>query len=313
VRVQVISAIIRPPELYVPRGAAGEVTQGGELADVAGIPLGSVTVRMDDGTVVKWEGQNVEHLAHEVEIEPEDAGRFRMIELNPKNNPAWVTKLFAATFEDLEDEISKMRVPAAWMPKLTKTRSKRGKFIADLKEYGCGVYGCVLPSLDPKIVIKLTTDDSEADFAKNLASKLAAQVTVKYHLIAALPEKHKRMATFMLWRDSADHVGDIDKVMGKRADRVERAIDKQHKAAQAAYRAMMAGKPAMKLIQKWEKSVADMGDKVPELGELASGMIENLHRNQVFMGDVHAGNLGMVDGKWLIIDPGNIAVLTGRQ
>jgi hypothetical protein len=241
------------------------------------------------------------------ETEDESAKRFGMIELNPKNNPAWVTSLLAKHFEFLEG-----KVPAKWLPKLTKTKAKRGKLTAAMKEYGCGVYGCVLPTLDPKVVLKITTDDTEAQFADKLANDLTAQVTVVYHLIAGLPEKHKGRNTYLLWRDSADRVGEINKVVeegGGDGNLVEAAVDDQHKAAQQVYVALMEGKPALKLIETWKKATLAMGRKVPELAELADGLITNLIENKVFMGDIHAGNIGRVDGRWLVVDPGNVAVL----
>jgi GNAT superfamily N-acetyltransferase len=225
----------------------------------------------------------------------------------PKDNPAWVTTLLAKHFETLEE-----KVPAKWLPKLTKTTAKRGKITAAMKEYGCGAYGCVLPTLDPKVVLKITTDDTEAEFANKLAGDLAAQVTVEYHLIAGLPERHKGRNTYLLWRDSAERVGEIDKVVAERggsAADTEDAVDVQHKAAQAVYSALHEGRDARALIESWKTAAKSMGKRVPELRELADGMIVNLSKNNVFMGDVHAGNVGLVGDRWLIIDPGNVAVL----
>jgi streptomycin 6-kinase len=53
-----------------------------------------------------------------------------------------------------------------------------------------------------------------------------------------------------------------------------------------------------------------MGLMVPELRELSEGMITNLQKDKVFMGDVHSGNIGRVNGHWVVVDPGHIAVLT---
>jgi hypothetical protein len=252
----------------------------------------------------------LEQLAGDLEVETEAAQRFRMIEMNPKNNPAWVTSLLSRHFELLEDS-----VPAKWLPKLKKVKAQRGKLTAAMKEYGCGAYGCVLPTLDPKVVLKVTTDDTEFQFANELAGDLAAQVTVTYHLVAGLPEKHKGRNTYLLWRDSADHVGEIDKVVEKdRGEGVlaEQLVDAQHKAAQAVYVALHQGVPAFDLIDDWETAARAMGDGVPELAQLAKDMITNLKKNKVFMGDVHAGNIGKVGKRWLVVDPGNIAVLVDK-
>ena len=226
-----------------------------------------------------------------------------------KENPAWVTNILSKHYEELEGE-----VPPKWLPKLTKTKGVRGNnFVAKLKEYGCGVYGCVLPTLDPEVVLKLTTDDTEAEFAKDLASKLTKPVTVRYHRIHDLPDKYKGRNTYLLWRDSANNVGELSRVVAEEGGDgvlVDDLIHEQHKAAQDVYDAFLKREPARELIAKWEVATKKMGDQIPELKLIADGMITNLHQDRVFMGDVHAGNIGQVGDKWLIIDPGNIAVLT---
>lgn len=238
------------------------------------------------------------------------AEELGLIKSNPMklvDNPAWVTKIIAKHYNELEGT-----VPLQWLPKLTKTSAKGGKFVASMKEYGCGAYGCVLPTHDPNIVLKLTTDDTEAEFANDLAGKLAVPVVVKYHRTEELPDKYKGREAYLLWRDSADRVGDILNVVDERGGDPEQAfryIQAQHKAAQKAYDRLYDGKPALKQIAKWENAAREMGQMVPELGELAEGMITNLRENKVFMGDVHMGNLGLVNGRWVVIDPGHIAVL----
>jgi len=158
-------------------------------------------------------------------------------------------------------------------------------------------------------VLKVTTDDTEYQFAKDLAHKLSVQVTVEYHLVIDAPETYKGRNVYMLWRDSAERVGEIDKASKKRANTVENAVDVQHKAAQQAYVALHSGVSAQEAIDAWVEACRDMGKIVPELHALSLGMIKNLQKNKVFMGDVHAGNIGRVGKRWLVIDPGNIAVL----
>jgi len=226
----------------------------------------------------------------------------------PIDNPAWVTKLLAKHFEKLEDEI-----PSKWLPKLTKPTVQGGKFVAAMKEYGCGAYGCVLPTLDPNVVLKLTTDETEAEFAHTLADKLSAPVVVRYHLVRQLPDKYKKRPTYLLWRDSAEHVDKVEQTIAESGDAdvetIEGAIAAQHKAAQEAFDALMDGEDATKLLQKWEDACREMGVLVPDLSELAEGMITNLHNNKVFFCDVHGGNIGMVKGRWVVVDPGHVAVL----
>lgn len=228
----------------------------------------------------------------------------------PKENPAWVTKLLAKHFEFLEDE-----VPPKWLPKLTQTDSRHGRLVGAMEELGCGAYGCVLQTLDKKVVLKITTDDTEFEFAEKIAGDLTVQVTVHYHLVAGLPDMYKGRRTYLLWRDSADRVGEIDEVVEERGgsrDDAEDAVDVQHKAAQVAYAALMDGQPVDDLIERWKDAARSMGERVPELAELAEGLITNLEVDKVFLADIHAGNLGLVDGRWLVIDPGHVAVLEGK-
>lgn len=233
----------------------------------------------------------------------------------PKENPAWVTKIIAKHFEELEGI-----VPLKWLPRLTKAKAQGGRFTAAMQEYGCGAYGCVLPTHDEKVVLKLTTDDTEAEFAADLAGKLAAPIVVKYHRTEELPDKYKGRQSFLLWRDAADHVGDIDRVVNERGGdgrAVDKAIAAQHKAAGKAFDVLDTkgwnNKKAQKLIAEWEVAARAMGDTAPELKPLALGMIRVLRENKVFMGDVHRGNIGRVNNRWVVIDPGHIAVLNGED
>jgi len=43
--------------------------------------------------------------------------------------------------------------------------------------------------------------------------------------------------------------------------------------------------------------------------DLFAGMAKIYRKQHILFGDVHSGNVGVVDGKWVIIDPGNIAVV----
>lgn len=233
----------------------------------------------------------------------------------PKENPAWVTKIIAKHYEELEGI-----VPLKWLPRLTKAKAQGGKFTATMKEYGCGAYGCVLPTHDDQVVLKLTTDDTEAEFAADLAGKLAAPIVVKYHRTEELPDKYKGRQSFLLWRDAADHVGDIDRVVNERGGdgrAVDKAIAAQHKAAGKAFDVLDSkgwnNKKAQKLIAEWEVAARAMGETAPELKPLALGMIRVLRENKVFMGDVHRGNIGRVNNRWVVIDPGHIAVLNSEE
>lgn len=217
-------------------------------------------------------------------------------------NPSpWVTKHLADSWVTLESQ-----VPPAWMPKLDKTVGKGKRMSAEIPEYGCGAYGCVIPTGDPKIVLKVTTDDTEAQFAARLAKTLPVPIVTKYELVLHLPTaKRQGRDVFLLWREAADDVGNVDKVVGNAA---EEAIGKQHAAAQAAFSLLHEGEPAEHELAEWRRQVIAMG-KVPALKWLADGMVRAYDERGIFISDVHAGNLGRARGEWVITDPGNVAVV----
>lgn len=214
-------------------------------------------------------------------------------------NPAWVTRAIASAYDNLADEI-----PPKWMPKLSHARQKHGLFIARLKEYGCGAYGCVLPTLDDHTVLKVTTDTTEAEFARDLAATLIVPIVVDYRMVAQLRTLHKKRPVFLLWRESAEDVGKMDD---------HPLITAQHRRAQAAYEEMYrTGTSSRGAITAWRESVRKMATD-PDLTYLARGMLRVFDEQGIFFGDVHGGNVGRCvregDLRWVIIDPGHVSVV----
>ena len=226
-------------------------------------------------------------------------------------NPPWVGRLLAESYEVLEEE-----VPARWLPRLDTVKpGSGGSIVGRVKEYGCGVYGCVLPTLDPGVVLKLTTDDTEAQFAADLAETLVEPICVEYKMVMRLASRHEGRTVHLLWRESAEDVGKLDKVLGKGALAL---VDEQHAAAQDAYRAISEGRGESLIrmrVSHWLERCEAMArqTKVPELRPLGEGLVEVYAQQRIVFGDIHAGNLGRVEREtgsaWVITDPGNIAVL----
>ena len=82
----------------------------------------------------------------------------------------------------------------------------RGKLV----EYGSGRYGVVLPTHDARVVLKLTTDRSEAMAAAWLAKqKRPIRGIVRYHAVLELPAKHRGRTIYALWREEAEYVGAV--------------------------------------------------------------------------------------------------------
>lgn len=222
------------------------------------------------------------------------------------SNPPWVAEIIAASYETLQDTI-----PAAWLPRLTELGASGERLEAQVIEYGCGVYGCVIPTVDRQVVLKLTTDVTEAEFAAEFAANLAAPICVKYHMVIKTRAKYQGSRVYLLWRDAAEHVGKMKTVLGKEAVSY---VLRQWKAGQMAFEAAQKHPATVpRFVGAWLKVCASMVNqtKFPGLQPLGAGLIKVWQEQHIIFGDIHDGNLGMVDGQWVITDPGNIAVVDG--
>jgi hypothetical protein len=120
---------------------------------------------------------------------------------------AWVDR----TMTEVWDRVASV-VPETWMPRIA-TGSTRSKKYKRVEEYGCGHYGCVMPTSEPGLVCKLTSDVSEARFVVRALTLGGTYGIVEYSNIYALRgvERssgwgHKR-PMFVLWRSEAYNVG----------------------------------------------------------------------------------------------------------
>lgn len=117
-----------------------------------------------------------------------------------RQNPAWTNSALLRQWDDIERLVGR-----AHMPKVTKHTAN--KLIA--KEYGTGAYGTVMPTNTKGIVVKVTSDPSEAKFAYvlQLLGKYP-QGIVKYHEVFRLHGSHNSRPVFVLWREEAYDVGE---------------------------------------------------------------------------------------------------------
>lgn len=126
-------------------------------------------------------------------------------------NPPWVDRIVNAHWDELATQ-----VPASWMPVAAKmTRTGR----RTLAEFGCGSYGCVMPTSEPGIVFKVTSDASEAAFVSAYFSIGNFNPgIIKYYKIVELHDSHFKRRTFAIWRHEAENVGEIRYDMTGRYD-----------------------------------------------------------------------------------------------
>ena len=211
------------------------------------------------------------------------------------SNPPWVDEVISKSWDRIRGE-----VPEEWLP----AGSKAGP----LKELGCGHYGCVLPTLDPNVVLKVTTDDTEAEFS-DLAYTLVAPICVTYHQTIKLDRKYQDRNVYLLWRDAAHNVGKIGEILGPVADRL---IGLQHLAGKKAYTAAAKWPQIVgRMARIWEGACEAMvkQTQVSELHARGAGLVRVGRDQHILSGDLHADNLGVVNGHWVITDPGHIAIV----
>lgn len=223
-------------------------------------------------------------------------------------NPPWVTDVIARSYDTLQ------RHAPRWLPRVSNIKHLHGPAVrGEIQEYGCGAYGCVLPTIDDNVVMKVTTDDTEAQFAAHLSHTLVVPICVTYHMVMQLPdESHKGRPMFFLWREAAELVGELP-LESENPARAYKLIDQQHKFAQDAYADLHAGSSRMHgSLEKWLSACEAMRSE-PLMDELGAGMVRLFQEQRIFFGDVHAGNLGRVMrhgvNHWVITDPGHIAVI----
>lgn len=248
------------------------------------------------------------HYAHPLVVVPPEINPVK--KLVP--NPAWLTTTLAEYYSFLQE-----KVPPEWLPRLVDTTGAKGRFTAKMQELGCGAYGCVLPTLDASVVLKATTDTTEVQFASELGKTLVVPIVVEYFMVIALSAKHHGNRVSLLWRESAQDVGDIDVALPKnQGPAADRAITRQHDAAKRILLALKEGVRSMKVLEamfgQWVKTLDQMAE-IPPLRYVATGMKRVWLEQKIFISDVHAGNLGRCKrgGKmeWVITDPGNVVVV----
>ncbi len=217
--------------------------------------------------------------------------------------------LLARAYEMFED-----RIPPQWLPKLSNVEESASGLRAHIPKYGCGAYGCVFPTLDPNVVIKVTEDDTEAEFAGQISRSLAKPITVIYHEAMEIDPGLVGRRTFVLWREAAAHIGELPRFTPD-PTYVRSIIEEQHKVAQRAYKLIQDGASPIRIREEITAWLAWWGNAKDEPGisELARGIVEVYQQNKVFFGDLHVGNLGLVTRSgvehWVITDPGHVAVI----
>lgn len=135
-------------------------------------------------------------------------------------NPEWTDSLFNDYWSQLESVVGPALMPVSIHP----------------NELGCGKFGCVFTTNTPGIVVKITSDESEAGFVenyKNLSRRITLDGIVKYFQVFTFKdekifingktqEESGEYPLFILWREEAHCLGldnAIDCYTGNTEDR----------------------------------------------------------------------------------------------
>lgn len=128
--------------------------------------------------------------------------------------PPWTRKFLT----DNWDTIRQGSMPGGeWMPVEAPGSTPKRRLVDAL---GCGHYGCVFLTNTPGLVIKVSSDASEAEFIK-AAVKLGEWPVgiVRYQAVLDLPGSHRGRPVFIIWREEAFDIGTIRSTGDRGAER----------------------------------------------------------------------------------------------
>jgi hypothetical protein len=122
----------------------------------------------------------------------------------------WVDRTWRSVLDRVRDRVD---VEDEWLPRVSKRRPLK------FEEYGCGAYGCVSPTEEPGLVVKLTSDLSEATFVSwALSIDQPKAGMIRYHKILAVPgATYRGRPVFIIWRDEAYSTGTLSQWGGFRS------------------------------------------------------------------------------------------------
>lgn len=119
-----------------------------------------------------------------------------------------VERVINQAFPQLYDMVEERYLPR-------EKPTPRGR-VRRFDHYGCGVYGCVLPTGDPNLVFKITTDISEVVYLEQAHNKERLphgppEGVVKFPFYLPFPEgvTYRRQPVYALWREAVDRPGGL--------------------------------------------------------------------------------------------------------
>lgn len=257
-----------------------------------------------------------------------------------KSNPPWADSILKAAYPAIQAAAPKSALP---IPEERIDQSSGRKKIG-WREYGTGHYGTVYPTNSPGLVMKLTSDPTEAAFVAaylSLPARNRSNGIVNYHAVYRVPGvlKSKR-PVFVIWRDEAVHVG-IDALerwvhssnnvpyherslrhVAKYLNDAKTAANKIRTLLKKSVTTASGARRRELLIERFtdEFTMATSEMQNEPLGNYVGEAMSMLLDQGLLLADVHTGNIGMPTGDveeqigetCIITDPGHAVALDDR-
>jgi len=173
----------------------------------------------------------------------------------------WVDKALAKVLDRIESEVSPEWAP---VPILNAPRGRKS-----FEEYGCGHYGCVMPTRTPGVVLKVTSDPSEAWFVAHVlrGQQDETEGLVRYFDVRTLPAEERRgRPVYAIWRSEAHEIGRLRRHAHTSSFTVDPKDDalsdgvRRLWTIEAAGRALRARYQRAKSPEEWFAALAEAAD-----------------------------------------------------
>lgn len=196
-------------------------------------------------------------------------------------NPPWIDRTLSEAWPTIR--ASDLGVP------LIASTGKRLHFDV----LGCGHYGCVLPTDKPGVVLKVTSDPTEASFVSVLLTKYPQYPPdglVRYYGMKRLPEPYRGRTTFAIWREEAYDVG-------KAANAFNRRLMEFKRMAGTARDYLKKSRDPWSLLQRAEDVRGRIADHVGFGRTAAWGDYDSKGNRRFILGD--GEEVGVVLPDWM--------------
>jgi len=128
-----------------------------------------------------------------------------------RDNPPWVDEVVTHNLRELTYRAPQgAEVVYERQPEAPRYRPGAPEHV-HAPELGCGAYGCVFRTTKPGIVLKITSDPTEAVFVQTLKDRGLAHLLgiTHYYGSSLLEGRRQGRALYALWREEADDVGKL--------------------------------------------------------------------------------------------------------